>query len=352
MDIKLSQRSRSALQFLGASQSYAGGTLQKRAAQEYEAAVPHPPTQILDQIESVETTLAASAAWGFDRLLTRWVAEEAYVRALPAAEEVRDEIIEWSASQPVAGTLTLNPDVIAPDYWENGFHLAPGGWDGHDLTGPAIHELIFKYILTPGGVGAVQTGENLNDQRYMSARESTEKSYGHIVELGAGTGRFTFALRNVFPEARVTAVELSTTALKYGFALAGQAGYDVDWLQAAAEDTGLPSGTADLVAANTLLHEVPTESNQLILDEAFRLLKPGGDLLISEVAPYTEHTAFRAVVLDWETENRGEPFWRAALSMDLTAMLTKSGFVDIEAYGLNGGVHPWVNKARKPLSTP
>jgi hypothetical protein len=54
------------------------------------------------------------------------------------------------------------------------------------------------------------------------------------------------------------------------------------------------------------------------------------------------------VVLDWETENRGEPFWRDALLMDLPGMLTAAGFVDIEAYGIGGGVHPWVTRARKP----
>jgi ubiquinone/menaquinone biosynthesis C-methylase UbiE len=349
VDIKLSQRRRAALQFLGATQSYAGGTLQKRAAAEYDAAVPTAPEGLMERIDSVETTLQSSAAWAFDRFLTRWVAEEAYVRALPAAEEVREDLEGWAASQTPIGTLTLHPDLVGPDYWENGFHLAPGGWDGHDLTGPAIHELIFKYILTPGGVGAVQAGENLNDQRSQAIRETRESDYESIVELGAGTGRFTFAIRRRFPEAKITAVELSTTSLNYGHALASEAGYDIDWLQADAADTGLPSGSANLVAAYTLLHEVPTASNQEILHEAFRLLAPGGDLLISEVAPYNEHTAFRAVVLDWETENRGEPYWRDALTMDLPAMLTEAGFVDIEAYGLNGGVHPWVNRARKPL---
>jgi SAM-dependent methyltransferase len=349
VDIDLSQRSRAALQFLGATQSFAGGVLQKRAAADYEAAVAEPPATLAARKESVEQTLEDNAAWCFDRMLTRWVAEEVYVRALPAVDEVRDELQSWMAEQTPAGTLRLRSDLVAPAYWENGFHLAPGGWDGHDLTGPAIHELVFKYVLTPGGVGAVKTGENLLDQRTLAAREAPRDSYANIVELGSGPGRFTHALRRTYPEAKITAVELSTTSLVYGHALAGASGYDIDWVHADAADTGLVGGQADLVAAYTLMHEVPTDENRRILAEAFRLLAPGGDLLISEVAPYPMHSAFRAVVLDWETENRGEPFWRDALLMDLPGMLTEAGFTDIDAYGVGGGVHPWITRARKPL---
>jgi len=348
MQIPLTQASRAGLEFLGATQSYAGGVLQARAAAEYREAEPNPPVPILERKASVEHHLADSAAWAFDRFLTRWVAEEAYVRALPAAETAREEIIGWVGSRTPAGTLTLNPGFEAPEYWENGFHLAPGGWDGHELMGPAIHELVFGYILRPGGVGAVRHDENLNDQRHVSARCAPRESYEQIIELGAGTGRFTTALAHTYPEARITAVELSASSLKYAHALSSEAGLAVDWYQAPAEDTRLESGQADLVAAYTLMHEVPTESNQQILHEAFRLLAPGGDLMICEVAPYEEHDAFRAVVLDWETENRGEPYWRDALTMDLPGMLRTAGFTGIRSFGATERKYPWITLASKP----
>lgn len=349
MEITLPQRRRAAMEFLGSVQHVAGRTLQGRAAAEYAESVPHPPSSLDERRDSVVAALTGSAAWEFDRFYTRWVAEEIYVRALPAIEEIRGTVEEWLEVDAPSGTLTLAPDMVPPAYWAEGFHLAPGGWDGHDLMGPAISELVFAYVLTPGGVGAVRAGENLNDQRSMVAGETHRTDYRHVVELGASSGRFTFALRRRLPTSRITAVELSASALKHAHALSAQKGANVDWVQAPAERTGLESGTADLVACYTLMHECPVEVNLEIVAEAFRLLEPGGHLLISEIAPYEHQSAFRAVVLDWETENRGEPYWREVMAMDLHGALAGVGFTDIESYGVGGGVYPWVTRATKPL---
>lgn len=351
MNVELGQQARSSLQFLGAVQEFAGGTLQKRAAQEYERAVPTPPSDLDGQRESVYAALENSSAWAFDRLITRWVAEEIYVRALPAIETIRPEAERFLEVSNPSGSLTLDSDLVPPTYWEHGFHLTPGGWDGHDLMGPAISELAFAYVLSPGGVGAVRTGENLNDQRTMVAAEAPRENYRHIVEFGASGGRYTFKLRSAYPSAAITAIELSETALRFAYAQAAVVDARIDWVQAAAENSGLPDGCADLVTSYTLMHEVPESVNRQIVAEAFRILEPGGDLVISEIAPYEHHSAFRAVVLDWETENRGEPYWREVMAMDLPAALSAAGFVDIEAYGVGGGIYPWITRARKPLTT-
>jgi len=349
MDVALGQRSRAALQFLGSAQGYAGGTLQTAAEAVYEKAVPEKPLGLDERRESVEAALAGCAVWQMDRLVTRWVAEEIYVRALPAVEEIRARVEKWLTVEASAATLELDPDLEPPDYWVEGFHLTPGGWDGHDLMGTAIHELVFAYVLTPGGVGAVRTGEDLDDQRARVARQAPRDDYRRIVEMGSSTGRFTLRLSQAYPQARITAVELSTSALRHALAFADEQGFGVRLLQAPAERTGLPSESFDLVAMYTLIHEVPAQVSAAIFAEAFRLLEPGGDVLISDIAPSREHTAFRAVVLDWETENRGEPYAREAMSMDLPQMLGDAGFVEIESYGLDGRVHPWVVRARKPV---
>lgn len=308
--------------------------------------VPEPPVQLEARRASVNGALAQSTAWRMDRFLTRWVAEEVYVKAIPAIESVRDEVEKWLAV-PGGGTLTQRAGLTPPEYWLPGVHLTPGGWDGHDLMGTAIAALVYPYVLIPGGVGAVRTGDQLMDQRAQSAAAARDRDHRRITEFGAGSGRFTLALQAAYPEAAVTAVELSETSLRHAKASARDAGWEINWLQADAADTGLPDGSADLVAAYTMLHEVPARDQERIIGEAYRLLCDGGEILISEIAPYEIQGAFRAVVLDWEAENRGEPQWREAMSVDVPALLAKYGFTGIEAFGLGAANYPWIVRARK-----
>ena len=47
-----------------------------------------------------------------------------------------------------------------------------------------------------------------------------------------------------------------------------------------AEDTKLASGSIDLVSACLIFHEIPANGSKAILEEAFRVLRPGGALAI------------------------------------------------------------------------
>ena len=348
MDVPLRQRARAGLEFLGSLQGYAGGCLQQAAREQYEAAVPEPPLDLQSRRASVNSVLADCGAWKFDRLITRYVAEEIYVRGIPGIEEVRPEVEAWLNAEGAKGTLELNPDVEIPSYYTAGFHLTPGGWDGHDLIGTVMYDLAYGYVLTPGGVGAVRYGDNLHDQRTMLAMEAPRRDYRRILEPGVGTGLFAQAVSRVFPNSEFIGIDLSASVLRHANALARDLGLTWHLKQAAAENTGLPDGYVDLVAIYILFHETPPKATEAILREMYRVLEPGGDIVIGDVAPYEKQSAFRAVVTDWETENRGEPFWRSALQLDVPGLLKKIGFVNVEAYGVGDGNIPWVVRGRRP----
>ncbi|GAB2863451.1 hypothetical protein GCM10022221_74250 [Actinocorallia aurea] len=348
MDVPVNQRSRAGLEFLGALQGYTGGVLQQAAAARYGELVADPPLDLAARRASVKAALGDHGPWLFDRLYTRYVAEEIYVRAIPAAEQARPEIEEWlDVPADAPGSLALDEQVATPDYFTTGFHLTTGGWDGHDLMGVVIHDLGYRYVLMPGGVGAARAGESLTDHRTQVAREAPRRDYRHIVELGCGNGRFAQVLSNEFPQSRLTGVELSATQLKYARARAVHEGHDWTLVQAPAEATGLPDASADLIAAFTLFHETPPKATAAVIAEAFRVLEPGGDLVIGDIAPAERNGAFRAVVLDWETEHRGEPFMRSYLQLDLPALLKEAGFTDVQAYGLGKGDYPWIVRGHK-----
>lgn len=52
------------------------------------------------------------------------------------------------------------------------------------------------------------------------------------------------------------------------------------FVHAAAEATGLPPGSADLVTVCLVCHELPAAAARGFLDEALRLLRPGGAVSI------------------------------------------------------------------------
>ena len=62
----------------------------------------------------------------------------------------------------------------------------------------------------------------------------------------------------------------------------------INWKHAAAEATGLPDGSFDLVSACLMFHELPHQASQAIFREARRLLRPGGYLTIMDMNPQSE----------------------------------------------------------------
>lgn len=56
-------------------------------------------------------------------------------------------------------------------------------------------------------------------------------------------------------------------------------------MHARMEDTGLPSGSFDLVAASFVIHECPPSAIRALIAEARRLLRPGGVLMLADNNP-------------------------------------------------------------------
>ena len=56
----------------------------------------------------------------------------------------------------------------------------------------------------------------------------------------------------------------------------------MEWLHALAEDTGLPTASVDAVTVTLVFHECTDDAKRELLDEALRILKPGG---ISKTIP-------------------------------------------------------------------
>lgn len=97
-----------------------------------------------------------------------------------------------------------------------------------------------------------------------------------VLDIGTGVGTIArgFATRG----AAVTAVDVSEDLMREARRLDGEAGVEVEYVTASAEDTGLPGGEFDVVAAGQCWWWFDADT---ALVEAARLLRPGGALLIA-----------------------------------------------------------------------
>ncbi|HTL89266.1 MAG TPA: class I SAM-dependent methyltransferase, partial [Leptolyngbya sp.] len=100
---------------------------------------------------------------------------------------------------------------------------------------------------------------------------------------------------------------------------------NLHWLHAAAESTNLPAASYDLVSACLLFHELPQTAAIAILQEARRLLRPGGHLAIMDMNPQSEiHAKMPPYILTLLKST--EPYLDQYFALDLASAIVDAGF--------------------------
>lgn len=97
-----------------------------------------------------------------------------------------------------------------------------------------------------------------------------------ILDLGCGTGWFTRKLRQAYPGAHVTGIDLSPGMIAHA---RSNSPADIDWLVADAVHIPLPDNSVDIVFSNLMIQWCDHPLS--VLAECRRLLRPGGILVCS-----------------------------------------------------------------------
>ncbi|NJM56149.1 MAG: class I SAM-dependent methyltransferase, partial [Synechococcales cyanobacterium RU_4_20] len=99
----------------------------------------------------------------------------------------------------------------------------------------------------------------------------------------------------------------------------------ITWKHAAAEATGLPGQSFDLVSACLMFHELPRTAACQILQEARRLLKPGGHFALMDMNPASPiYAGMPPYILTLLKST--EPHLDDYFSFDLLAAIEQAGF--------------------------
>jgi SAM-dependent methyltransferase len=360
--ITLDQRGRAGLQFLGSLQHYSSSALRDRAEADFAAAPEAPamtqefasdaPLPVWQQrIERAREVAERSRAYRYNRLYQRYVAEQNFVRGIPAVERKRAEWEAFYAAKRPADTsrLQLNPDLKMPEYYDGvEWHLEPGGWEGYDLYGAMFASGVGQYVFARGGYAAVDVDCNIREQRANVIRQFRNRNPKRVYEPGCGGFTTLSVCRQQFPNAELVGGDLAAGLLKGAHQMSEMLGLNITFRQEDARHVAEKDGSVDAVITYALHHEMPADVNFDTFREMYRILAPGGEIVISDPPPFRAVAPLQAVILDWETDNRAEPYFSEASALNFGKMLREIGFVDVEEYALEQRGYPWVTRARKP----
>jgi ubiquinone/menaquinone biosynthesis C-methylase UbiE len=151
-----------------------------------------------------------------------------------------------------------------------------------------------------------------------------EPSRVRLLDVACGTGRVLQQLATAHPAFRFHGVDLSPYYVKAARARLA----DVAEVSLAVENAEhLPYVDAhfDVVTSVYLFHELPRNARRNVVREMFRVLRPGGLVVLEDSAQTSDSPMFADVLAGFPVQYH-EPFYAEYLEDDLAGLLAEAGF--------------------------
>ncbi len=228
--------------------------------------------------------------------------------------------IDWESE-----LATFEP-IEYPQYYLQPFHSILGGW-------------LSESAAMVNRVGMEALLENAHSRKSLGVRDEIAQLFPedarHILDLGAGIGDDAAAIARRLRSATVTAWEASPFMIVVG-RLYHKELPNLRWQHGLAEKTELPDNSVDAINMSYILHECPDEIKQIILAECWRILSPGGQLVVTDSLPGDLYS-YRGFF---------EPYKEQWLKIDPDKLLREAGFIKIKAYQFASS--SWTRVGTKP----
>ncbi|GIL81672.1 hypothetical protein Vretifemale_10697 [Volvox reticuliferus] len=228
---------------------------------------------------------------------------------------------------------------LYPQYYTKTYHYQTDGWLSDRSARIYEHN---TEVLFLGRQDAMQRTSLLPIASYMREAALAGRSPRDmkLLEVAAGTGRFHTFIKDAYPEMPSVVSDLSPfylararNNLNYWRALRqpGRRLGGVDdtgvtrFLQTAAEQIDGPDQEYDLVVCVYLFHELPEAIRRRAATEFFRVLKPGGMVVLTDSVQLGDRPSWDKSIGLFGDFN--EPYYRNYVSCDLGAIFEEVGFM-------------------------
>ncbi|HIK28929.1 MAG: class I SAM-dependent methyltransferase [Oscillatoriaceae bacterium SKW80] len=240
----------------------------------------------------------------------------------------------------------FSPDIETekyPKYYLQNFHYQTNGYLS-DLSANLYDlqvEILFNGTADP--MRRRSLAPLINGLKIFS---DTPPYQIRVLDVACGTGRTLKFIRYALPKASLFGTDMSPAYLRKANQLLSQIPGELPQLtQANAENLPYLDNYFHAVTSVFLFHELPAPVRQRVIEECFRVTKPGGVFVICDSMQMDDSPEFMPLMENFPVLFH-EPFYRHYTTDNLQERLEKAGFVNIttEVYFVS---KYWV--AHKPL---
>ena len=208
-----------------------------------------------------------------------------------------------------------------PDYYTRNFHHQTDGYlseESASLYDQQV-EMLFR------GTADLMRRMILEPMRKQFDRDERFK----VLEVSSGTGVSTYPLAKTFKNARIIATDLSSDYISHS-----QKNYsnfkNVSFRVGQAENLEAKDNFFDAWCSTYMFHELPKNIRTEVLKEAYRVLKPGGQIYLVDSIQDGDNPLFEDL-LDQFPQNFHEPFYKNYIQNPMEGMVKEAGFESVES---------------------
>ena len=152
-----------------------------------------------------------------------------------------------------------------------------------------------------------------------------------VLDIATGTGRTLQQIQSALPEVELYGLDLSGSYLKQASKyLSSRNGDLVQLTKGNAEKMPYAANSFQALTCVFLFHELPRDARQNVLNECFRLLEPGGVLILADSIQIEDSPEFTPIMENFHKIFH-EPFYRDYIIDDINLRLENSGFTSISS---------------------
>ena len=216
-----------------------------------------------------------------------------------------------------------------PRYYLQNFHHQTDGY----LSEASANLYDLQVELLFSGAADAMRRRVLAPIKQLLSRQSSlgdrPHPYPRILDVACGTGRMLQLLQGSFPAVSLYGLDLSPAYLRKANQRLSQVNGTLPQLaQGQAEAMPYRDAYFDALTCVFLFHELPGPVRQQVIDDCFRVMRPGGTLVICDSIQAVDTPELEPMMANFPILFH-EPYYRDYIQDELTPRLETAGFTGV-----------------------